>query len=153
MKEEFVEIVEFDPSFIEIFEKYKLRFTQELDVTMELVGSAAVPMLGKKEIDILVMCHDVKDTHDKLRELLGHDIGPITDEVGYARDRTYGIIAEFHVVNKNSRYIQYQRSVVELLQTNTAKREELEAIKRSLDGKPMTSYKEGKNQFMKSLFD
>jgi len=120
-----------------------------------LIGSLAIPICTKNEMDLMVEIEPDKDI-GKILERITNDSserfypGTVVNNEGFVRSKKkYGIRCELHILHKNDarvgRYIeQFKRfkSDAEL-----AKR--YETLKRSMNGKTEAEYKEAKNIFFK----
>ena len=146
-----VKIVEYNPAWKAFYYQYKKMIHTVLpDAKVELIGSAAIPMVGKKEIDILVICDDVEKAHSVL-EKLAFGRGPITKEGGYLSDSRFGVEAEFHVVATGSKKIDNARRLIARLQSDKPLRDRLEFLKRSWDGLSREEYRKHKAEFLGSI--
>jgi len=114
------------------------------------IGSFAVPMCGKKEIDILIETDDVEKAQDLLSEI-GFGKGPIVKGEGFCRKRIGDMICELHIVQPNNKKIKDYDKIIKVFQENKELREEFEDIKRSMNGKLIEEYKQSKKEFFASI--
>ena len=151
--DEIVHFVEFNPFYLEIFNKYKTEILKLLpEAKIELIGSAAVPMKGKRELDILIEVPD----KEKAQEILvknGYGNGPIFGDTSYATDLKYGIECEFHILNKGHKQIKKFKSLVKELRKNKRLRENFERFKESCEGLTRREYRERKAEFLKKFLN
>ena len=153
MVNELVEIVEFDPSFKKIYETYKKLVKSILpNIELELIGSAAVPMKGKKEIDIMIVVEDIKDIQSKLTKL-GFSKGPIEGKTAYMRDYRFGIEVEFHIVQKGSKKIVNARKLVNILRNDGNLRKQFEELKEQYNGLNREEYRKRKSLFIQKILE
>lgn len=146
-----IKIVDFDPVYLDIFEKYKKIILNIIpDLYIELIGSAAVPMNGKKEIDILIIADNYEEVQQKLHED-GFGKGPVEGTIAYLRDYRFGIEAEFHIMHSNTKKIEQARALVELLKKDKKLRKDFEEFKRSCDGISRAEYRKRKTEFLKKI--
>ncbi len=147
--EEIVEIIEPSQELFDLYAKFKKEILSVLpNSKVELIGSLAVPMAGKKELDIMVVTKDVKDAQDKL-VLKGFPKGPIIDGIGYCRNRKQIVIVELHILPPGHKKIEQYREHVKMLQEDASLRKQFEALKVSLDKTSIENYKKEKSKFMK----
>ena len=150
---ETIKIVDFNPVFLDIFEKYKKIIHEILsDLHIELFGSAAVPMNGKEEIDILIIADNYKEIQEILSQN-GFGKGPIEGTIAYLRDYRFGIEAEFHIMHSKTKKIEQARALVEILKKNPKLRKKFEDFKRSCDGMSREDYRKRKTEFIKKIFE
>ena len=64
---------------------------------IKLIGSLAVPMKGKKEMDILIQTNNVEQAQNILKEK-GYKKGPIANQEGFCRNYNYQVIIELHII-------------------------------------------------------
>jgi GrpB-like predicted nucleotidyltransferase (UPF0157 family) len=144
-----------------LFEKHKkiifsLLSDVDKNLKIKLVGSQAVPMIGKAEIDLLIMTNADILTMQKCLEKKGYGRGPIEKEgskkekVGYMRKTDDGIIIELHILSPNHENVKKMKKLVNFFRNNAKKREKLEELKISFKGKPEDEYREAKINFFKN---
>ncbi|MFT4311001.1 MAG: GrpB family protein [Candidatus Woesearchaeota archaeon] len=152
-EKELVKIIKPSKEIFEKIDEYKEIVKQILpDSKIELIGSLAIPMIGKEEFDLLVEVDDVlksqKTIEEKRSDLFG--IGPIIDDEGYVRSKKkFGIICELHLLPRNHNKITNYKNYVRKLKENKEVRLEYENLKLSLNGKEMKYYRQQKKEFIK----
>ena len=121
-KEECIKIIKPSKKIFQIIKKYKKIIKDALPSSkITLIGSFAIPMYGKEEIDLLVETDNVKKAQEIIQEKgLGRfGIGPIVDGEGYCRSKKrYGIICELHIVPKGHKKIKKYLWDLKYLLTN-----------------------------------
>ncbi|MFH1916331.1 MAG: GrpB family protein [Nanoarchaeota archaeon] len=148
-EDEIVRIIPPSPRVIEIYELYTRMIKSALPAAhVRLIGSFAVPMKGKSELDILVETDDVVTAMDALAE---HSFskGPIIDREGYMHCRKYELLCEVHLVRMGDKKIAGYVNLVKTLQKDEHLRKEYEALKESCNGKTKAEYRIAKNAFLR----
>jgi GrpB-like predicted nucleotidyltransferase (UPF0157 family) len=156
MEEETITILE--PTE-EVFAKafFYLNFLKEIlpKAKITLIGSLAIPVCIKNEIDILVEIEEDEDilkVQEKIRDE-NQDlfrIGPIVNGEGYSRTKKkHGIICELHILHRGDDRIEKYIRQIEQFKSNPELAKKYGDLKRSLDGYKSSEYKKAKNEFMK----
>lgn len=115
---------------------------------IEAVGGMAVPMVGRPELDILVITQDVEGDTEKVK-------GIEFDHRGFANDASYlkkaveGVDVTVQIMREDNEMIETHRKIIALLRHNEALRKEYEDFKRTLSGLERYVYKEKKVAWMK----
>ncbi len=144
-----IEIIKPKKEIFNLFDSIKKDVSKILDnISIELIGSLAVPMIGKKEIDILIQTNDIEDTQDKLKNI-GFSKGPIINKEGFCINRDNDIVIEAHIVEFNDTKVKQYHNTIKRLQEDNKLREEFEKLKISLNGLELDEYKIKKNKFFK----
>lgn len=144
-----IEIIEPSKNIFDLYNYFEEKIRKAIpNVKTRLIGSFAIPMCGKKEIDILVEIDDVKRAQIIL-EKLGFSKGPIIRGEGFSHDRSKDMICELHILPPNDKRIKkvYDK-VINTLRENKNLREKFEKLKRSLNGKSEEEYKIAKSNFL-----
>lgn len=143
----------------DVFEKadFYLNFLKKLlpEAKITLIGSLAIPVCIKNEIDILVeipKSEDIQIVQEKIRDgdpdLFG--IGPIDKGEGYSRTKKkHGLICEVHILHTGDERIGKYLKQVERFKNNPELARKYGELKRSLDGAPSSVYREAKNTFLR----
>ena len=152
-----VKIIEPSEEISELIEFYKKIVKNALPkAKVTLIGSFAVPMCGKEEIDLLVeipKTADIRKAQETIQEKgLGRfGIGPIVGgEEGFCRSKKrFGIICELHILPKGHKNIKRYLDFPNKLKSKPGLVQKYEELKRSLDGSTEKTYKEEKRKFLK----
>lgn len=118
-----------------------------------LVGSLAIPVCVKNEIDILVEVgpdEDIRLLQEKVRDgsndIFG--VGPIADGEGYSRSKKkHGIICELHFLPRGHVRAERYKRLVEFFKSNPELTQRYNEFKRALNGLTQKQYKEEKAKF------
>lgn len=146
---EIIKIVDYDPVYLKIFKKYEKIIKKTLPLSrINLIGSIAVPMSGKEEIDILVEVENIEESQELLSKSKFRK-GPVVDGTGYLRDYRFDIECEIHLVKFDDIKVKRTLSLVNKLQTNVFLRKQFEKFKKSCDGISGDEYRKKKNEFLK----
>jgi GrpB-like predicted nucleotidyltransferase (UPF0157 family) len=146
---EIIEIIEPSEKIFDLYEHIKEKIMNVLPkANVRLIGSFAVPMCGKKEIDILVEINNIEDAQKSLKKV-GFSVGPIIDGEAYLHLKERDIICELHILEPNDKKIKkvYDKTI-NTLKENKALKESFEKLKRSLNGKTSEEYKRTKQKFI-----
>jgi len=151
--EEKIKIIDFNREFLLIFEKYKKIIKKILPTSkIYLIGSSAVPMKGKEEIDILIETDNPKEAQRILFKE-GFSKGFETDNKIYHMDFRFGIECQIHLVEKGNKWIKRHLDFIKKLQKNHKIRKELEKLKEECDGLTKDEYKKRKNKFIQKYIE
>ncbi len=151
--DEIVHFVEFNPLYLEIFNKYKTEILKLLpEAKIELIGSAAVPMKGKRELDILVESSNKENAQKKLIKN-GYEEGPVFEDTSYVKDFRYGIECEVHIMNKGDKKINEIKFLISKLKKDKKLRDKFEKFKESCESLDIREYRKRKAIFLKSNFN
>jgi GrpB-like predicted nucleotidyltransferase (UPF0157 family) len=146
-----IKILEPSKEIFKLINDYKKLIKSILPNTkVTLIGSFAVPMCGKEEIDLLIETDNVNEA----QELLGNhgfQIGPIVKDEGFCKSNKYGIVCDLHVVSKGHKNIKKYFDLIINLKENPKILKEYEKLKWSLEGSNEEIYKKSKNDFLKKL--
>jgi len=147
-KEEIITIIEPSKKVYGLFDHIKGKISNILpNSKIELIGSFAVPMKGKKEIDILIQTENVEQAQNSLKSL-NFSKGPIIKEEGFCINRDNDIIIESHIVPFNHKKTRMYRKMIKNLQENPEIREKFEKLKTGLEGESSKRYKDEKAKFI-----
>jgi broad specificity phosphatase PhoE len=113
-----------------------------------LIGSFAVPICGRKEMDILVEVENIEEAQDILGKA-GFSKGPIIQREAFLKLRADGMIYDIHILVHGDKKIKSYDKVINTLKENKKLKEKYEKLKRSLNGKTAMEYKEAKSKFLK----
>lgn len=147
--EEIITIIEPSKKIYDLFDHIKEKISNNLpESEIELIGSFAVPMKGKKEIDILIQTENVESAQNFLTKI-GFSKGPIIKREGFCINRDHEIIIELHIVPFNHKKIKTYRKLITKFRKNPEIKKRFENLKMAFEGKPAKEYKEAKNEFIK----
>jgi GrpB-like predicted nucleotidyltransferase (UPF0157 family) len=147
--EEKVTIIKPSKKVFETIENYKKLISEIVsDSKISLIGAFAVPMCGKKDIDILIETNNVKETQEKLK-INNFTVGPIIKDEGFCRSKKYDIVCDVHIVTKNHDKIKKYFDLINNLKSDLKLLKKYEKLKKSLNNKTIKEYKENKNKFLK----
>lgn len=143
----------------EIFEKaeFYIDFIRKVlpEAKVSLIGSLAIPVCIKNEIDILVEVEegeDIQKVQEKIRDE-NQDlfrVGPIVDGEGYSRTKKkHGLICELHILHKGDKRIEKYQNLIERFKYNPELAKAYNDLKRSLNGALNDEYKKVKIEFLK----
>lgn len=127
--------------------KLKETFPDEL---VEAVGSMAVPMTGRSEIDIMIVAD--KNRHAAISDTLanwGYGKGPVIDGIAYLRKFEEGIEIGIQILPLDHKMIAIHRKILERLRADEKMRHDYSEFKRSLDGQTEEDYKSKKEDWIR----
>lgn len=115
---------------------------------IEAVGAMAVPMMGREELDILVISEDITSSAEKLEEI-GFKIGPFVNEIQFMKKMVGSIEVALQVMLPENRMIGTHKKILELLRSDDELRHRYELFKQTLSGLTREEYKKKKNDWLK----
>ena len=118
------------------------------DSEVEPIGSMAVPISGKEEIDLMVISLDVIGESNKLTEI-GYRQGPIENDISYLKKKVDGIEVDVQVIPSGHKKIETHRSILEKLRGSEDLRKGYEDIKKSLVGSDIKTYRVKKGEWIR----
>lgn len=119
------------------------------NVHVEAVGGMAVPMVGRPELDIIVISEDVKGDSKKI-EGIGFNHRGFADDASYLKKIVDGVDVTVQVMLKDNKLIDRHRKVINLLRSDDSLRREYEEYKRTLSGLDRQEYREKKVAWLKA---
>lgn len=148
MSSEIIEIIEPSKKVFDLSESVQKKIKKVLpEAKTRLIGSFAVPLCGKKEIDILIEVGDVEQAQEILMKE-GFNKGPNIKEEGFCNLKIDGIECDLHILPVGHKKIrQVYDKVTNALKEDANLRERLANLKRSLNGKTKEEYKKEKSKF------
>jgi GrpB-like predicted nucleotidyltransferase (UPF0157 family) len=145
-----VEIVMPSKKIFDLYSYFEKKIKKALpESKTRLIGSFAVPMAGKKEVDILVEIKDVENALNIL-DKAGFSKGPIFKGEGFLHGKKEEFVCELHVLEPGDERIRkvYDRTI-NAFKNNKDLREKFEKLKFSMNGKSEEEYKKMKSKFLK----
>lgn len=155
MEDEIVTIVEPTKEVLERAESY-IRLIQKILPTAKvtLIGSLAIPVCIKNEMDILIEldpAEEIAKVQERIRDESGGDlfgVGPIVDGEGFSRTKKkHGVICELHFLHTGDPRIEKYLYRNQRFASDPGLAKAYDQLKRSLVGKPMSQYKQEKKRF------
>lgn len=120
-----------------------------------LIGSLAIPICTKNEMDIMVEVEPDQDIHKILEQITNSSndrfySGHVVDNEGFVRSKKkYGIRCELHILHNNDERVARYLEQVKRFKSDTELTKKYETLKQSMNGKTETEYKEAKNVFFR----
>jgi GrpB-like predicted nucleotidyltransferase (UPF0157 family) len=115
---------------------------------VEAIGSMAVPIPGKDEIDVMVIADDVAGISAILSQN-GYKQGPVEKAISYLSKRVGETDVDVQVVPPGNKMIGIHRANLQKLQSDRDLRDRYAAFKRALDGLPADEYKARKSEWVR----
>jgi len=115
---------------------------------IEMVGGVAVPMVGRPELDILVISDDIEADTQKLLAI-GFDHRGIADNTSFLKLIVEGVDVTVQIMMKDNKMIEVHRKLIALLRRDAVPRSEYENFKRTLSGLERYEYKRRKLEYLK----
>ena len=110
---------------------------------IELIGAMAVPMVGRSEIDIMILSKRVKEDSEILVNK-GYNQGPVENAISYLKKMQGDVEIGVQIMSPDNKMINIHRNIISKLQNNEALRKSYEDFKRSLSGLTPEEYKKQK---------
>ena len=118
------------------------------DSAIELIGSMAVPVSGKSEIDVMVISNNV-DADSKLLYKKGYRQGPIVSGASYLSVKRNDISVDIQIIPTNHKMIEIHRKTLKKLRGNQELKDKYQKFKQSLAGLSGEEYKKRKSEWIK----
>jgi 8-oxo-dGTP diphosphatase len=144
-----VEIIEPSQKIFDLSKKIQREVKKILpESKTKLIGSFAIPICGRKEIDILVEVKDVKKAQEKLAKL-SFKKGPVVKEEAFLTKFEGDMRCDLHVLEYGDKRIRkvYDK-VINFFKEDEIIREKYSNFRKSLAGLSESEYKEKKSKFL-----
>jgi len=115
---------------------------------IELVGAMAVPMIGRPEIDIMIISEDIENDSFKLVDE-GYVQGPIEKGISYLKKMSNNIEIGIQIMSPDNNMINIHRNIILKLRENEPLRKKYEEFKKTLSGLNRDEYKKQKGAWIK----
>jgi len=112
------------------------------------VGSMAVPMIGRPELDILVISDDIENDADKL-EASGFMYRTLANDSIFLKKKVDGVEIAVQITTPDNSSIKTHKKIIDLMRSDSGMRNQYEEFKRTLDGLSAEEYKVKKREWMK----
>lgn len=144
-----IKIISPSKELFELYDNTKNEIQRVIpDAKIELVGALAVPMAGKEEIDIMVICNDIESVQKTL-EKYGFMPGQIVKGEAFSHKKVGNIVLEIHIMRQGHKNIELYQNIRSRLKEDKELRDKYEKLKISLDGKSEKEYKKAKSDFIR----
>ncbi len=117
------------------------------DSILELIGSMAVPIAGRSEIDVMVIS-DNPDFNSKLLSEKGYKQGSVVNQISYLSMKRNGIRVDLQIIPANHEQIESHRRILKKLRDNSGLRKKYQEFKKTLDGLSPEEYKKRKSEWI-----
>lgn len=120
-----------------------------------LIGSLAIPVCTKNEMDLMVEVEPDQDIHKILEQITNNSndrfySGLVVNNEGFVRSKKkYGIRCELHILHSNDERVIKYLEQVNRFKSDAELTKKYETLKQSMNGKTEAEYKEAKNAFFK----
>ena len=154
MDEDIIQIIEPTKEVLERADFYVNLIRRILpNAVVTLIGSLAIPVCVKNEIDVLIEIgadEDIQAVQEKIRDespdIFG--VGPIENGEGFSRSKKkHGLICELRILHKGDARIKRYFEQVRRFKSDSCLAKKYVDLKRSLDGVSSNIYKEAKSRF------
>ncbi len=115
---------------------------------IELVGAMAVPMVGRPEIDIMIISEDIEGDSKKLSEK-GYIQGPVQIGISYLKKMHNDIEIGIQIMSPDNKMIDIHRNIILKLREDEALRNRYEKFKRTLSELSREEYKKQKSEWIR----
>ncbi|MDD4803636.1 MAG: GrpB family protein [Candidatus Pacebacteria bacterium] len=115
---------------------------------IELVGAMAVPMIGRPEIDIMIISEDIENDSFKLvnEEYVQ---GPVEKGISYLKKMQDDIEVGIQIMSPDNNMINIHRNIILKLRENESLRNKYEEFKKTLSGLSRDEYKKQKSAWIR----
>ena len=123
------------------------------NLTVELIGGMSVPMIGRPELDLMVISNDLKNDSRRVEEL-GFKQGSIEpNKASYLKKVEDGVDVTVQILSPDNSMIDRHRKILAILQNNHELREKYEEFKRTLAGLEKQEYRAKKKEWVTENID
>ncbi len=122
------------------------------EINIQLLGAVGLGISGQGDLD-MYMLHPASDFHlylDKLVEHFGKPLHQHPDSVEWCFDKD-GVEVELYLTDPNSKPMQEQLKIFNLLRENNDLKSEYEKLKSEANGKSFRDYQKAKYEFYNRL--
>ena len=114
---------------------------------VEAIGAMAVPMVGRPEVDLMIISGHVVEDSKVLIES-GYKQGPVIDDISFLKIMVGGVEVAIQVMPVGHKMIDTHRNMIALLQRDGELRKKYEEFKRTLSGLDREEYKRKKSEWI-----
>jgi len=114
----------------------------------ELVGAMAVPMVGRLEIDVMILSKNIEND-SKILSKNGYRQGPIEKEISYLKKIENDVEIGIQIMDAENKMVNTHRGIIQTLRDNDSLREKYEVFKKTLSGLSREEYKEKKSAWIR----
>lgn len=111
---------------------------------VELIGAMAVPMVGRPEIDLMIISDHIEED-SKVLVTAGYRQGPMVHGISFLKRMEEGIEIAVQVMNSENRMVNVHRNLIRILREDNDLRNRYEDFKRTLSGLSRDEYKRCKS--------
>jgi GrpB-like predicted nucleotidyltransferase (UPF0157 family) len=114
---------------------------------VEVVGSMAVPMAGRPELDILVISEDITADSDILSQN-GYKQGPVVKETSFLKKMSDNVEVAVQIMFADNKMVGIHRNLIDTLRNDEELRKRYEEFKHTLSGLSREEYKRQKSEWL-----
>ncbi|MSR71141.1 MAG: hypothetical protein EXS50_00495 [Candidatus Taylorbacteria bacterium] len=123
------------------------------DLTVELIGGMSVPMMGRPELDLMVISDDFENDSKKVAGM-GFKQGPIEPgKASYLKKIEDGVDVTVQILHPSNPMIDRHRKILAILKSNHELRKQYEEFKKTLAGLEKQEYRAKKKEWLKKYMD
>lgn len=122
-------------------------------LTIELIGGMSVPMIGRPELDIMVISDDLENDSKEV-EGIGFTQGSIEPgKASYLKKIEEGVDVTVQILSSDNAMIERHRNILLILRSNHKLRKQYEEFKKTLTGLEKYEYRAKKKEWLKEYMD
>ena len=114
---------------------------------VEVVGSMAVPMAGRPELDILVISENISADSETLSSN-GYRQGPVVNQTSFLKKMCDNVEIAVQIMSSDNKMIGIHRNLVEILRNHEELKKRYEDFKHTLSGLSRDEYKKQKSEWL-----
>lgn len=114
---------------------------------VEVVGSMAVPMAGRPELDILVISEDITSDSDILCQN-GYNQGPVVNDTSFLKKMSDNVEVAVQIMSSDNKMVSIHRNLIDILRNDEDLRKKYEKFKHTLSGLNREEYKKQKSEWL-----
>lgn len=117
------------------------------DIEIQKIGVMSVPMIGRPELDLVVITDDPENVVKKL-EQASYRAGPFVQGIHFMKKYIDGIDIALQIMKPENKMIDSHQRFLTLLKGDQQLKSKYEEFKRTLNGLKSEEYKKRKNEWI-----
>ena len=114
---------------------------------VEVVGSMAVPMAGRPELDILVISEDISADSEILSQN-EYKQGPVVNETSFLKKMIDDVEVAIQIMSADNKMVGIHRNLIDKLRSDEDLKKRYEEFKHTLSGLSKEEYKKQKSEWL-----
>lgn len=115
---------------------------------IEFVGAMAVPMVGRPELDVMIISEQIGIDSQVLVEN-DYKQGPLENGISFLKKMQDCVEIGVQIMSGDNKMVNVHRNMIQILRKNDALRHQYEDFKRTLSGLTREEYKKQKSKWIR----